>query len=753
MVLWGACNMNIEIKKEQSFMFLIIIWLMCGWCNMQSMFAMTSNLALTRAQKKVASSAQIEMPKTEQKQPVNISGSLSEEQKKELLRKALEKIPKDQRRFLTGDKVIGILRPSGQTQQVSEQPVKDERIIRLERELTDFENQLNSPSVNLAVIQNIERILYNRINKELMELPLPDNQLRPLRERASALGEQLKLFDALFRLVNYFKSHVDHGTVTDEIIDIVQQKLNVLRKDVKGLNEKAQSSLNQKMDELVQQIEQQRDAQRSEIERYLTMLENALKRDSVNAEIIKNIRISIGEVIDNKKLILPVNQQEMIKKRISNLNALVSLFEKLISIENSVAQGGFILATLGDMAKQMNDLSTSLKDLKLPEEQSVPVHKRIVHLESQLTNLLEGFLVQLKSEAEAMSQGYNLTLDQIEKMSALLRDIKDVRSNFILSGDQASKIDELLKDVEDLLTREQAFLEKELEQKRIQLEREQEELKKQKDQELRQEFLAEGATKGTNVVPSPMVSTEPQEEKVINSGLPVQLVQESGSMVNEKLEGVQKPEAKVSEKLEEKRVGVTSLGLEMQSLLNEFNLAYQRWFDRQQEEDALRKFYMGLSRRTTDQERSALQKIVADLEDNKNYIKPLIGRIGEIDQKLDQFLKQPEHKESELVKKLMHDWQKVLTSIEELSEKTHGTLFEQNQQKKKEGKASSLPFIKRNEVVLRDIAELLGRIGIIKIANRNKLNKIEPPSEQLQAPQQCISKKRLRRQGAFSKYF
>jgi hypothetical protein len=306
------------------------------------------------------------------------------------------------------------------------------------------------------------------------------------------------MFEGLMRVESAVHTSINEKRIDNDVIANVERELKNIKDRAKFQNSSSFSKRKADLEQLIHQQknllamapEQRVQEEVAKMERYLTVLENALKKDVINPEIIKYIRISIDEMAAPQKLNFPAPQQNIITKRIDNLKHLLGMFDSLLHMQQVVIEQKDLSPVMSEgIAEELRNTQKELEQLGLPKDLADSVTKHLARVNNQLVPKLFEFLDQLARSAEVIS-----TLDQLKEVENQFKLLQKLRKNLDLTKDQEGDIDKKFAEVESLLNQqrdpllEQQKRNEELEriaqeQKRAQ----QIELQKQKEQQELQE--------------------------------------------------------------------------------------------------------------------------------------------------------------------------------------------------------------------------------------------------------------------------
>lgn len=645
---------------------------------------------------------------------------MSESEQMALLKRLQGGLTEEQRRALTGGKVIAII-----GKKEPEKIVKE--ISPIEKQLTDIERKLNS---SLFVSQNdlkqISSELSGSVQKELNKLPQGDEETGSLRDKAIALAEQLGMFEGLMRVENAFHAGIHEKNIDNDMIAHVERELKNIQKRAGFLSK---SSFNQRVADLEQLVKQQKNLlamapeQRAQeevlkMESYLTVLENAFKNDDIKPEIVQIIRVNLNKMIDPKKLNFPDLQQRMITKRIRNLEQLLDIFDYLLHMQIVVQQKDLSAVMTEGVAAGLRNVQKELEQLDLPRELLISIKKHIAKVNDRLLPKLFKFLDQLARDVSEVIS----TLNQLKDAENRFKLLQKLRNSLDVTKEQNHYFAEKFAEIEMLLKQQrESLLEQQKRNQELErIEHEQRQIALQKEKELQEQ--------------KELLEREQQAEQEHKRA--------------KQLEEQQKEEERIK-KLYAREDAIKKLEKEILELVQGFVKLTGDWRKDQDQEANLRSSFYTRKEKPKEGEQDRLKRLERELEQKKNFMVSYEKKVEAIHNGITQLYKQSGYDKDDLVP-LLNRWVRALWDLREQLVKESQALLSQTNQKKREKKSYSMPFIDRNEMVMKGIDDLIILVDRMRIADDNKLVLIEEAIKKRDMPRKAPKPKR---QGAFSRYF
>lgn len=656
------------------------------------------------AAKAVTYAGSIDQPK--------VRTEISQEEQMDLLKRLRANMSEEQKRSLSGGKVFAII---GKKEPEKAEVVKEiNPFASISKELKAIEKKLNnSLSVSQNYLKKIDSQL-GSVQQELRELPREEEVTASLKDKARDLIEQLRIFETLTMAEDAF--NIGRNTeITDDLISNLEKGLQDIRSKAEGKFPES-SSFNQRMINLEKLLRRQKDLlamapeqrvqeKMLEMERYLSFLENDLKKDAIKPETVKNIRIRLDEMVDPKKLNFPASQQVIITERVNNLKHLLGIFDHLLHMQMVAMQRDLSAVMTEGVAVGLRNVKTELEQLfGLPEDLFNNANKYIARVNNQLVLKLFEFTDQLGRESAAIANLIQLK----EKEEEFVR-LKKLRNNLNLTENQERDIDERFVEIEDLYEN--------LEQ-REQKERELKEQREREESEAQKKLLDEGRLYE--------LETHAEEKRKAKEEKERQL-------------------AVLGQKQIERRLKINALHKEMQRLTPRFNQLILDWIKKQNEEvtsdefyQRSKKLYQGLNSKKSEQK---LKNLREQLEKDKDIIKLFLDDVMAIHKDILSLYSAEDFNKGDLIG-LLTEWSKQLLQLNDALLKRSQELEQMNL-----SRTGSMLFIGRNKYVQEQMKSLIEYIRTISIAN-DKF--IERSTQERDKPKKAPKPKR---QGAFSQYF
>lgn len=674
-----------------------------------------------------------------------VKPKISQEEQMALLKRLRAKMTDEQKRSLTGASILAIIPPKKEPEKKEElekiEVVKE--VNPVEQELLGIERRLNSSSyVGQNDLKKIGSDLYGSLQKKLGELPKQEEETDLLRKRAVRLAEQLSMFERFVRLENAFKSDLYNKELTGQMIERFEIELKNIKDRVQDTFEKS-SSFSQRLTEIEKQIKEKKSLMAKEsdqeeqnaifkMERYLTVLEDALKKEAISPEVIKNIRISLDEMAAPGKLNFSAPQQAIFIKRIDNVKKILGMFDHLFDVQLSSESQELSPVMAEAIAEGLRNVQKELEQLGLPNDLVDAVNKHIAKVNNRLVPRLFEFLDQLARDASGNIE----TLDVLKGIEHNFNVLKKMREYLDVTESQDRDLAEKFLEIDQLLNQQrESLLEQQKrneELERIAQEQEQaRQMELQKQKELQEQKEREERELQEAREREDRIKREEQEKRAIEQ------------------QRIEQEAQKKSQALIDRAVAIENIRQKINLLIPDFLKSADDWSRSQNEEAALRSSFYTRTGKPEATEQDRLKNLKNALDQKKHFMALYTERVKTIHNEIDRLYKASNFDKKDL-EQLLQGWIQVLLSLQHKLQERLDALSIQTSQKRDERKSYFNDFIERNQLVVDGIGQLIVLVRNIRIADDNKLVLIERAIEEQNKPKIALKPKR---RGAFSKYF